>query len=85
MSTAKFDAEKHLDNRAATDDVVDQVGAKKDSNRRYLDASPSKRRALNLNRRDANRERRIGLQHHYRGFSRRDTIDRRESIEDRRE
>jgi len=85
MKTDKLDTEKHLDNRAATDDIVDQVGDRKDLNRRYLDSFPSKGRALNLDRRDANRERRIGLLRHYRGFSRRDIIDRRENLKDRRE
>ena len=85
MKTDKLDTEKHLDNRAATDDIVDQVGDRKDSNRRYLDAFQSKGRTLNLDRRDANRERRIGLLRHYRGFSRRDIIDRRENLKDRRE
>ena len=85
MNITKFNSEQYHDDLETLDKIAKEVRDRKDSNRRYLDAFPSKGRALNLDRRNTNRDRRVGLVSHYCGFSRRETIDRREILEDRRE
>jgi hypothetical protein len=85
MNSAKSNYEKHPDDKKTSAGIVNQMRDTKRVKRRYLDAFKSTGRALNLDRRETNRDRRLGLVPDYQGFSRREIIDRRENLEDRRE
>lgn len=85
MNINKLNSELYAEDLETLDNIAKQIRDRKDSNRRYLDAFQSKGRPFNLDRRDTHRDRRIGLVSHYCGFSRREIIDRREELEDRRE
>ena len=84
MSIAKLKSELYPDDLETLDNIAKQIRKRKDSQRRYLDAFQLKGRTLNLDRRDTHRERRIDMVPDYCGFSRREIIDRRENLEDRR-
>ena len=84
MSIAKLKSELYPDDLETLDNIAKQIRKRNDSQRRYLDAFQLKGRTLNLDRRDTHRERRIDMVPDYCGFSRREIIDRRENLEDRR-
>jgi hypothetical protein len=85
MNIAKLNSELYPDDLETLDNIAKQIRNRKDSNRRYLDAFQLKGRTLNLDRRDTHRDRRIDMVPDYCGFSRREIIDRRENLIDRRE
>ena len=85
MNITKLNSELLPDDLETLDHIGKQIQHRKDSNRRYLDAFQLKGRTLNLDRRDTHRDRRIDMVPDYCGFSRREIIDRRENLVERRE
>jgi hypothetical protein len=85
MNIVKLNSELYPDDLETLDNIAKQIRNRKDSNRRYLDAFQLKGRTLNLDRRDTHRDRRIGMVPDYCGFWRREIIDRRENLVERRE
>jgi hypothetical protein len=85
MNITKLNSELLPGDLETLDHIAKQIQDRKESNRRYLDAFQLKGRTLNLDRRDTHRDRRIDMVPDYCGFSRRENIDRRETLLDRRE
>ena len=84
MITSTLDPDNLTDSLKSADDESAINREVPDNNRRYMDAINSLGRALNLERRDNRRERRVGKVAQYTGPARRKIIDRREIQGDRR-
>lgn len=84
MITSKVDSDSVTGSSEAADDESEENQQEQVASRRYMDAINSLGRALNLDRRDSRRERRVGKEAQYTGPARRKIIDRRDSPVDRR-
>lgn len=85
MITSKEKSDSTGDHSKNADDESAINREEQVASRRYMDAINSLGRALNLERRDSRRERRVGKIAQYMGPARRKIIDRREIPGDRRE
>ena len=86
MKTPKFELSKSSNNLASSDDSsVGNHENKFTNQRRQGVLSNFTKRKLNLDRRAANSDRRVADDPAYNGPARRNTIDRRMNLKDRRE
>ena len=87
MEKTKIENEESANDSKAADDVGSENSQKKATGRRLKDSIVSKDplRKLNLDRRAENSDRRIANNPNYNGPARRNTIDRRLNLKDRRE
>ena len=87
MKTPKLEPNKSANNSESADDTSMENSEKKVTGRRLQDtlSKDHPKRNLNLDRRVANSDRRVAEDHNYNGPTRRNTIDRRMSLKDRRE
>lgn len=86
MKKPKFEPSKTSNNLASSGDNSVGRSEKKVTNQRRQDTlSHFTKRKLNLDRRVANSDRRVAEDTNYNGPARRNTIDRRVSLKDRRE
>ena len=87
METPKIESNKSANNSEIADDVDVDNSEKKGADRRLQDAitSDNLKRKLILDRRNVNNDRRANADPNYKGTARRNTIDRRMSLKDRRE
>jgi hypothetical protein len=87
MKTPKLEPNKSADNSEPADDASVENSEKKVTGRRLQDtlSKDHPKRKLNLDRRAANSDRRVAEDPNYNGPARRNTIDRRMNLKDRRE
>ena len=87
MKTPKIESKKSANNSEKADDIDVDNSEKKGAGRRLQDAitSDNLNRKLNLDRRIVNNDRRANTDPNYKGTARRNTIDRRMDLKDRRE
>ena len=84
MITSTVDPDSSTESLNTADEKNATNREEQNTSRRYMDAVNSLGRALNLDRRDSRRERRVGKVVQYIGPARRKIIDRRDSPGDRR-
>lgn len=87
METPKIESNKSANNSEIADDVDVDNSENKGAGRRLQDAvtSDNLKRKLNLDRRIVNSDRRANTNSNYKGLARRNTIDRRMNLKERRE
>ncbi len=87
MKTPKLEPNKSANNSESADDTSVENSEKKVTGRRLQDtlSKDHPKRKLNLDRRIANSDRRVAEDPNYNGPARRNTIDRRMNLKDRRE
>ena len=87
MKKTKIEPNQSSNDSKIEDDASVENSEMKNAGRRLKDTltSNNKNRILNLDRRVVNNERRVNTGRHYNGPARRNTIDRRLNLRDRRD